>query len=499
MPTKNSSKSTNTASKVVGSLDVEEMSKEFRADFTDKRLTKRAVSLGKSLAARPSESLPNLLDPAGLEGAYRLINHDNVHWRALHAPHQVETLKRCAQSDGPVLVLHDTTELSLARYSSERLRRGMVSPSSRTQGMFLHASFAVSGGSIPVPLGTLGMQPFVHRKDLATAGPETEALWQAEKGLYDNEMQRWFDGIIASQAHLSDLGCEAVHIADCECDAFGLLVALARRGVSLIFRSDGTRTLTRGAMKDFGTATISFGERGDLRNERKVKAHPVRSARTAKVRTQAGAVTFRGAASRSNASWSPDPWEEQPREATLNLVEVEELEPPAGEAPMHWLLLTTLPVDTKEQVARVVDGYRRRWLVEELFKALKTGCSLEERQMDSASAMLNVMALLLPVAWRLLTIRTLGEQQPDASWKAVLTPIEFDVLQHRNNSRSRSPRYQLARNATVAQVLAAVARLGGHIASNGRPGWRTLYAGWEQLSQLVEGAELMQAIQRRRR
>jgi len=493
------SKVKGSATKVVGSLAVTEMSKEFDAKFEDVRLTRRAKKLGTALSDKPHLSLPKLLDSAGLEGAYRLLNHDDVHWRTLHEPHHVQTLLRCTAADAPVLILHDTTECTLARYSSERMRDGMVSASSRTQGMLLHASIAVSGGDVPVPLGTLRTQPFVHAKHANAAGDETVAFWQAEGGLFANEMQRWFQGVTETQAHMDDLGVAAVHVADCECDSYGLLTAMATRSISFIVRCDGTRNLERGEMREVGIATIALGERGDLRQERQVKAHPTRSARYAKVRMWAGPVTFNGALARSNGSWSPDPWEEQPRKITMNLVEVEEIDAPQGEPPVRWLLLTTLPVDTAARALQVVQFYRRRWIIEEFFKALKTGCGLQKRQMDTASTMLNMMALLLPVAWRLLALRTIGEQQPDAPWSAILTPIEFDVLLARNNGRSRSPRYQLARDATAAQVLAAVARLGGHIARNGRPGWQALYAGWEQLSRLVEGAMLMKAIQRRRR
>lgn len=374
------------------------MSKEFEPQFKDVRLTRRARSLGLALSAKPDVSLPKLLDPAGLEGAYRLLNNKDVDWRMLHEPHHIQTLTRCMDASEPVLVVHDTTESTHARYSSGRLRHGMVAPSSRTQGMRLHVSMAVAGGEIPVPLGTLRAQPFVHAKEAAAAGTDTVALWQAEGGLFSNEMQRWFDGIEQTQAHMDDLGVAAVHIADCECDSFGLLAAIAARCYSFIIRSDGTRRLERGEMREVGVATIALGERGDLRNDRKVKAHPTRTARKAKVRMRAGPVTFNGASTPSNASWSPDPWEEQPRKLTLNLVEVEEIDPPDGESPVCWLLLTSLPVDTAAQALQVVQYYRRRWMIEEFFKALKTGCGLQKRQMDSAGALLNMMALLLPVA-----------------------------------------------------------------------------------------------------
>lgn len=499
MGSKTKTKSKGNTGKVVGSLAVAEMSGEFDASFKDVRLTRRTRALGNALSGQPDQSLPKLLDPAALEGAYRLLNHDDVHWRALHEPHHVQTLRRSMDAAAPVLIIHDTTEITFARYSSERLRSGLVSPSSRTQGMQLHVSFAVSGGEVPVPLGTLRAQPFVHAKHANAAGAETVAFWHAEAGLFDNEMRRWFDGVMQTQAHMGDLGVDAVHVADCEIDSFGLIAAMVERSIGMVVRCDGTRNLERGEVREVGIATIALGERGDLRPDRKVKAHPTRSARNAKVRMRAGSVTFKGASSRAQASWSPDPWEEQPHKITMNLVEVEEINPPAGEPPVRWLLLTTLPVDTAAQALQVVQYYRRRWIIEEFFKALKTGCGLQQRQMESASAMLNMTALLLPVAWRLLALRTIGEQQPDADWSAILTPIEFEVLLARNNGRSRSPRYQLTPDATAAQVLAAVARLGGHIPRNGRPGWQTLYAGWDKLSQLVEGAILMKAIQRRRR
>ncbi len=499
MGSKSKSRSTREASKVVGSLDIAAMSKEFETDFKDRRLSRRASSLGLALSDRPHLSLPKLLDAAALEGAYRLINHDDVHWRKLHAPHHVQTLTRCTEAAGPVLVVHDTTEVAHTRYSSTRLRQGLVSPSSRKQGMFLHASIAVSGAAVPAPLGTLRIQPFVHAKDAAAVDEATQELWRNEGGLFDNEMQRWFDGVEQTQAHMDDLGVTAVHVADCECDSYGLLAAMATRKVLFIVRCDGTRNLERGEIRDVGIATIALGERGDLREDRKIKTHPTRTARNASVQMRAGPVTFRGAKAQSNGSWSPDNWDEQPRTITMNLVEVEETDPPADEPPVRWLLLTTLPVDTAAQALQVIEFYRRRWVIEEFFKALKTGCSLEKRQMDSVLAILNIAALLLPVAWRLLALRTIGQQQPDAHWSAVLTPIEFEVLLARNNGRSRSTRYQLSKDATAEQILAAIARLGGHLARNGRPGWQTLYAGWQQLSQLVEGAMLMKAIQRRRR
>ena len=79
MGSKTKTKSKGNTGKVVGSLAVAEMSGEFDASFKDVRLTRRTRALGNALGGQADQSLPKLLDPAALEGAYRLLNHNDVH------------------------------------------------------------------------------------------------------------------------------------------------------------------------------------------------------------------------------------------------------------------------------------------------------------------------------------------------------------------------------------------------------------------------------------
>jgi len=185
--------------------------------------------------------------------------------------------------------------------------------------------------------------------------------------------------------------------------------------------------------------------------------------------------------------------EDLPQTLTVNLVEAVELNPPQGEEPVRWLLLTSEPIDTPEQIVRVVDIYKKRWLIEEFFKSLKTGCRLEDRQIKSAAAILNMLAILLPQAWRLLLLRSLSDETPDLSWRAVLEPLAFNLL------KLEVPEAKLNDASTVRDVMLAVASFGGHIANNGSPGWITLHRGWSRLADLTRGARLQIKLQRRRR
>lgn len=88
--------------------------------------------------------------------------------------------------------------------------------------------------------------------------------------------------------------------------------------------------------------------------------------------------------------------------------------------------MTSLPTGTSEEIAFVVDCYRARWVVEESFKAIKTGCQYERRQLETADSLLNALAIFASVAWRLLLLRYLARN--DA--KAPAEPAS-----PRNNSR----------------------------------------------------------------
>ena len=122
------------------------------------------------------------------------------------------------------------------------------------------------------------------------------------------------------------------------------------------------------------------------------------------------------------------------------------------------------------------------------FKSLKTGCGLEERQMDSMAAMLRMLALLLPAAWRLLVLRTLAVEDPNAKWDVILTPLEFRLLAGR--LRQLKHKLRLTTGATVAECQLGIAALGGHLQRNGAPGWQTLHAGWRELQTMCLGVQV---------
>jgi hypothetical protein len=174
----------------------------------------------------------------------------------------------------------------------------------------------------------------------------------------------------------------------------------------------------------------------------------------------------------------------------LNAVRVFEPAPPMGETPVEWRLWTTDPVETAEQVLAVVDAYRCRWLIEEYFKALKSGCAIEKRQLESSAGLQNVVALFAPIAWRLLDIRTVSRDAAETPADQVLTKVQLTCLRVALKSRGRPP---LPPNPTARDAMLGIAGLGGHIKNNGDPGWIVLGRGLDKLLAFEEGYRLATA------
>jgi hypothetical protein len=197
-----------------------------------------------------------------------------------------------------------------------------------------------------------------------------------------------------------------------------------------------------------------------------VTRRPARATRVATVRVAAAAVTLTRPRDHRHAL---------PPSLAVHVVYVWEPDPPAGEPPIEWRLVTTEPIDTVEQVLRIVEWYRTRWLIEEFFKCLKTGCAYERRQLESLETLLVALALLAPIAWQLLLMRHLAREFPDAAATVALTTRQIALL------RTTPGGTTLPDTPSIRDALLAVARLGGHLRQNGEPGWLVLSRGIQKL------------------
>jgi hypothetical protein len=449
----------------------------------DKRLVDRVLKFVAAAAKGPSESLPDMLeDVAGLEGAYRLLGNHRVSAEALHRPHKARTIERTRDTSS-VVVVHDTSDVQTPWADPSKV--GYLNTGKA--GYRAHVSLALGiDSNRPVrPLGVLSLETVFRPKPSKTkakkrpSGAET-ARWK------DKESARWERGVEASAQTLAD--CPSVtHVMDREADSYGLFSQIQRLEQSFVIRLRTDRRARRAhdaddddpdwstlgklatEMKGVCVRDVPLSKRGAKRAPASLETHPPRESRNALLHFSAMKVELH----------KPRYVADAPASLTLGFVRVWEPTPPEGEQPVEWLLITNEPCETPEEVVRVVDLYRCRWIIEEFFKALKTGCALEKRQFESREALLNILALFLPIAVHLLWIRSCARDTPDALATDVFTPLQLTVLRH----RSHRP---LSENPTAKEALWVLAGIGGHIPNNGWPGWQVLGRAYVKLLEAVE-------------
>jgi hypothetical protein len=224
------------------------------------------------------------------------------------------------------------------------------------------------------------------------------------------------------------------------------------------------------------TRTVELGRRERDPCTNKHEVFPEREARTARLEVRAKQIRLH------RAHQHP---EHLPESVVLNFVEAQEVDTPPGVAPVLWRLITTERIDTDAQLCDVIDTYKRRWLIEEFFKALKTGCRFESLQLENIRGLLIALSIESAIAWQILRLRHVARHQPKAPGRPLLTYTQFDALRRLRASWGRDDE-----EPTVEDVVAALARLGVHLRNNGPPGWLVLKRGLKKLNLLAEGLGL---------
>lgn len=446
------------------------------AEFGDSRLSVRVIDLALRLAESPMESLPRATGTKReLEGAYRFFKNDAVRPLKVLAPHFAQTCQRIAAYD-TVLVLHDTTEF---QYSGDRDGLGYLR-TDESRGYLAHASLAVSADGLRRPLGLVGLHTWARKGRAPKARAHGKKKSGAQlAGEHTKESDRWDRQVAASEAVIGE-HAHVVHVMDREGDAYPLLASLIANGRRFVIRSRVDRIAR--SEDEAGLEKIrEIVKREDDLVELEVpismrpvskgpSRHPPRGSRVAKLRVTATALSLH------KPEYGPA---DLPMWLDVNVVHVREVHAPDG-APVDWVLLTSEPVDTLDQVLAILQHYRARWLIEEFFKALKTGCEIEKLQLESYDALVNALAVFIPIAWRALQMRSLARTEPDAPARAVLSDVELDVL------RAMGP-LKLPAAPTIADALLGVAMMGGYMRHRVPPGWLTLARGFDKLLLLTAG------------
>jgi hypothetical protein len=177
----------------------------------------------------------------------------------------------------------------------------------------------------------------------------------------------------------------------------------------------------------------------------------------------------------------------------VTLIELHEAIPPAEGKALHWRLLTTHAVESLQQARRIIDFYRKRWLIEEYFHTLKTGgFDIEAAQIEDPAAMTRLVGAVACAAVTVMQLLRARDGKSNQKLQEVFEPDERALLE------TISPQYEgkTARQKnphpkdSLAYATWVIARLGGWDGYYGKPGPTTLRRGLQDFYLIKYGATL---------
>lgn len=440
----------------------------------DKRRTERLIQVASDVASNPSASFPDQMKTWGdLKAAYNLFDCDDVTFEAIARPHWELSKQRAA---GRYLVIGDTTELDFG------IHRNLpdLGPTGNGGGwgFLLHNALLVDADSKEV-IGLAGQT--IHYRPPQPARASQKREHSAAKLKRQRESDVW--GIVIDQIGPPPNEVEWIHVLDRGGDNFEVYCHLLQQRSGWVVRAGKLNRYVLAGQDEKRMPLSDYLPQLERRGsyELLLRARPQQPARTAKLEVRVGSLKM-------PVPYHKSPWVQQlgPEPIAMNVVYVVEVDPPTGVDPICWVLLTSLPVDTFDQVWRVIEYYEARWLVEEYHKALKTGCRVQDRQLKTAGRLEAMVGLMSVSATRLLQLKSLARTAPETPAQRVVPRVWLQMLKAARKGLQR------VHDLTVGQFYREVAKLGGFLGrkGDGEPGWITIWRGWEKLNNFVHGATL---------
>jgi hypothetical protein len=431
----------------------------------DQRRFRRLGAVVGAWVQRAEASLPQFLaDRAAVKAAYRFFANRAVTPQAILATARPDCLAKLA-NEARGLLIQDTTGLDFTGHRATAGLGPTGTTRQHTRGFFVHSCLAVTTSG--VPLGVVAQQ--LWARDPAAAGSGQQ---RRQRAWADKESQRWWTVEQASQLGLPAT-VETVTVADAEAAIFALFAAPRPPQAQLLIRvAQPQRCLADG--QELGAAAAAAPVWGHYTVV--LHARATRPARTAVCTLRVRSVTLRPPTNQPPGRPYRTPL---PRTALW----VEEAQPPAGGAPLQWLLLTTLLVSSFVAAGVCVGYYSYRWLIEQYHFVLKTGGGVEQLQLQAEDRLERAVATACLVAIRLLWLTYLAREQPEAPCTAVFAPAEWQALVCTWTHTPVPP----ATPPTLREAVRLVALLGGFLGrtGDGEPGPRTLWRGLTRLADLT--------------
>lgn len=462
------------------------------AELGDARRSRRLAKTADLMCRRPGGSLPQKLNnPKDLKAFYRLVRRDEVTHEAILAAHREATQNKIDEIRGPVLILHDGTELDYTTHLSLEDDLGQIGNGSH-RGYIAQNSLAVN----PRNRRVLGLynQVLHHRVRV----PDGETIAQ-KRERESRESLLWLQGTepLPDNRKLIDVcdqGADTFEFLEHEVHSGRRFVIRAAYDRGIVIGHDDVGESQTGYLRTYarelpeaGRWTLSVTSKNETKSPKKKgkKKTGKRVARKAEMAVSFAPVQIKPPSTKYGKHGNTP--------LLVWVVRVWEVNPPEGQERLEWFLITNEPVLSFEDAYRVVGWYECRWIVEEYHKGMKTGCKIESPQFTCEDRLQPTIALLSIVTLTLLAMRD-ASRRSDAKQRRATEILCEDYVAVLSAWRHGT----VKRDWSIHDFYYALARLGGHQnrKSDHPPGWQTIWRGWQDLQAMVCGFDAMKELKR---
>lgn len=463
----------------------------------DPRHRRRVLDMAGSALLKPAGTITEVFpEGAKRKGAYTFLSSSVVSAKALLLACGQACALRAADFDQTLIPL-DGSCVSLPDPRGHK-RFGRLG--SRKKGRGLKVISAIGIAPDGTPLGLLA-QTWWARK-----GKKRKKKKHASIPVAQKETQRWLDTIERVDEQLIKHAPETqgVFVIDREGDSWAVLGAIVERKRQFIIRAARDRTVLEsdeGQLKNKSNTRSESKNKNKNKNKRKLRetlaeqpvlmtfeldvpAGPKRKARRVTLEVRVARVLL------------PlyESWAGKPHPQHVNVVSVREVgTPPKGEKALDWLLMTSLPIDTEEEVCAIIAGYQTRWAIESFHKTWKSGgCQIEDTQLRDRDRVIKWAVILAAVAMRIERIKHLGRTQPELPASKELSIYELNALLLLKQKQKKRNEEVPNKVPTMAKATLWIAHLGGYVDQKSPPGAITIGRGFERVRAVAEAFEALE-------
>lgn len=448
-----------------------EQCKYFR--FGDKRLDKRAFNCVKTLLkSHLHEGFPSIFnDQYDLKAFYRLMNNSKVSPEGFSAGFTLgveQILKRFSSSSPEQL--HTYYQFQDTTYGSYLNRKNLdlgYIENKDDNGLVLHTSILTD--TVFTPIGISNQQIILRDRQLYQKGHQRK-----QRPFKEKESYKWVEALKWSVAVQATHNVRIVHVGDREADMKEFFNYAFENELHVIVRMRHNRCL----------------QEQDAKLWAYVRNLPAGTTITRQLLRSDGQPYQ----ATCEINWSKVKL--NGIKAELNVVYLKQIDNIQKDMPTQWAILTTQPVINVEQAQSILDVYTHRWRTcEDFHKCLKSGCSMEQRQFESAHAMTNCVSILSISALHLLRLRHLATLE-DQSIEEILSAEACILAEHLAQKHLKPVDLKVCNPKTALWLALLIGRMGGHQGFNqkGLPGWKTMWRGWYDFQKIMDGIILSKNI-----